>query len=321
MASLREAANQLSEREETGSDLEEKFDEVDEIETDSVVQESELRKEIGKKQPGTVAGIDGGLMRKRYSNADVVGVRAVSAVFSFTSSGLDKADYLPGKSPEPEFFVLDPQDQEGLDRKAEAERLKAETGIALEAQEEADTVLMDGSIVPSYSGDEEVMEKYHKLFEKSESGTLVGVVEDSYGTSLTDMLEEKTGIELGNMRDTQVMDAVLSGGERSFVRKYSKGPAEHPVIKKIDPNHVNRIHTFYVKLSDKDLPLRIDYYGEVEDADKIAGILMYLKSSERYTVPSPVVEADRKAKIPRRYVKRLENRFSPTEKRRDRRPI
>lgn len=318
MVTLREAAEQLSDREEKGSDLEEKFDEIQEIETDSVIQEKELRKDIEEgSEPGKVAGVDGGIVRKRYSSADIVAVRAVAAVFDF--EGSVSADYLPSKSPEPDFSVLDPQDQENLERTAEAKRLKAETDIAMKAQEEADTVLMDGSIVPSYSGDEEVMQRYHNLFENAGEGKLIGVVEDSYGTSLTSMLEEKTGIELGNMRDTQVMDAILSEGERSFVRKYSKGPAEHPVIKKIEPDHVNRIHTFYLKLSGKDRPLRVDYYGEVEDADEIASLLLSLKSSESYTVPSPIVEADKRAKVPENYIRRLEKRFSPVQRRRNQR--
>lgn len=319
MATLREAAEQLSDREQKGSDLEKKFDDIDEIETDSVIQEKRLRKDIEEgAEPGKVAGIDGGIVRKRYSSADIIAVRAVAAVFDLTGSKVT-AEYLPGKSPEPDFSVLDPQDQENLERTAEAERLNAETAVAMDAQEVADTVLMDGSIVPSYSGDDEVMESYHELFEKAEEGRLVGVVEDSYGTSLTSMLEDKTGIELGEMRDTQVMDAILSEGERSFVRKYSKGPAEHPVIKKIDPEHVNRIHTFYLKLSDRDRPLRIDYYGRVEDADEIASLLLSLRSSRSYTIPSPIVEADKRAKVPENYIKRLEKRFSPDERRRNRR--
>ncbi|MFQ3275445.1 MAG: hypothetical protein ACI9SF_000595 [Candidatus Nanohaloarchaea archaeon] len=321
MPSLREAAEKLSQKENKTVDLEEKFSDIDTIETGSVVKEGELRHVVTEKDPGKIAGIDGGLVRKRYSSADVIAVRAVAAVFGFNKIGLEEANYIPEKSPDPEFHVFDPQDQEGLDRKAEAERLKAETRIAMEAQQTADKVFMDGSIVPSYSKDEKVMENYSRLLSNAEPGSFIGVVEDSYGTSLTDMLEDKTGLELGNIRDTILMDSILSEGERSFVRKYSKGPAEHPVMKKMSPDYVNMIHTFYVKLSSKDLPLRIDYFGEPEDADEIAGELMALKSSERYTVPSPVLEADRKAKIPENYLKRLEKRFSPREKRRDRRAI
>jgi hypothetical protein len=321
MPSLREAAEKLSKKEKKTVDLEQKFSDIVTIETGSVVQEEKLRHDVTEKTPGKVAGVDGGLVRKRYSSADVIAVRAVASIFSFGDSGLEKADYLPGKSPEPDFHVFDPQDQEGLDRKAETERLKAETEIALNAQEESDHVFMDGSVVPSYSKSQKVLNNYSRLFSNAEPGALVGVVEDSYGTSLTDMMSDKTGIELGNIRDTVLMDSILSEGERSFVRKYSKGPAEHPVMKKMSPDYVNLIHTFYVKLSSKDLPLRIDYFGEPEDADEIAGILMSLKSSERYTAPSPVLEADRKAKISENYIKRLEKRFSPREKRRERRSI
>lgn len=319
MASLREAAEKLSKREEQKTDLEGKFSDVETLETGPVAREEKLRHSIEENDPGYLAGIDGGLLKKRYSSADVIAVRAVAALFKFGESGLEKADYLPGKSPEPDFRVFQPQEHEGFDRKAEAERLKAETRVALESQEKVDTVLMDGSVVPSYSKNKEVLENYSRLFSNADPGSIAGVVEDSYGTSLSDILEKRTGTEINEIRDTVLMDSVLSEGERSFVRRYSKGPAEHPVMKKMNPEHVNLIHTFYVKLSSKDLPLRIDYYGRPEDADRIAGQLLSVKSSDRYTVPSPVLEADRKAKISESYTRRLEKRFSPGKKRRDRR--
>jgi hypothetical protein len=315
MATLQEAADRLSEMGDS-RELEEKFSGIETIDTGSTVREEQLRKEVEPVEPGKVAGIDGGLVKKRYASGDLVAVRAVAAVLEFPGP---EAKYLPSRSPEPEFHVFNSGDSRGLDRRAETERVRAEAGATLDAVAEAEDVFVDGSIVPSYLEEQEVLEKYEKLFDRVNEGALVGVVEDSHGLKLSQILEDKLGLELGKVRDTVLMDALLEEGERSFVRRYSDSPVEHPVLKKLDERHANRINTFHVKLSSRDVPLRIDYYGKKEHADRIAGLLMSLKSSDSYTVPSPIVEADRRAKVPEKHLKRLEKRFSPELRRRDRR--
>lgn len=316
---MREAAEKLSKRRQETESLQEKFEDIESIPTGNTVKEGFLTKEIGKTAPEKVAGIDGGIQKRRYSMGDVVLVRAVAAVFSFSDGRIKSSEYIPGKSPEPEFHVLDSEDSQGLEEKAESLRVKEESSKAVEALGKAETVLMDGSVVPSYLREDEGLQNYSELFEKAGKGQLVGVVEDSHGGKQTSLLEKKLGIELGKRRDTAVMDAVLSEGERSFVRKYSDSPVEHPVLQKLDEKEVNRIHTFYVKLSEDDRPLRIDFYGNENDADRIASTLNFLKASKRYTVPTPIIEADKRAKIPDKHIQRLENRFSPMRRRRDRR--
>lgn len=317
MASIREAAEKLSQRDNKRGKIAEKFNEVDSIDEDSTIKESFLAKKIHPEKPDSAAGVDGGIVKKRYSSGDVVAARAIAAVFNFGENL--EVEYLPSKSPEPDFQVFDANEADSLDRNAESERLKNETSAILEAMKKTDRVLIDGSVVPSYLENDKVLENYSQMFEKASSGQLVGVVEDSYGKKMTSLLEEKLGLELGNLRDTLLMDAVLGEKERSFVRRYSSSPVEHPVLSKLEDRHVNRLHTFYVKLSKNDLPLRIDYFGKPEEADEIAANLLALKSSDSYTVPSPVVEADKRAKIPEKYLKRLEKRFSPDLRRRDRR--
>ncbi len=317
MPSLEDAARKLSEAETGG--LDGKFEDVDSIETDATVKESFLSREVEKVEPGTVAGVDGGLLKKRYSAGDVIVTRAVAAVFSFREGGLEDTGYLPAPSPEPEFHVPPVGDAESLDRRADAERIDAEVSVALKAVETADTVFMDGSLVPGYAVPGDVAELYTRLFEEVEEGCLVGVVEDSYGLKLASVLESRLGLDIGKVRDTVIADHLLEERERTFVRRYSSSPVEHPVLGKLEDRHVNLLNTFYVKLSSKDIPLRIDYYGGEEHADRIAGLLLALKSSETYTVPSPVLEADKRAKISEEYLKRLERRFDPARVRRDRR--
>lgn len=319
MASIREAAEKLSERENKRGKIAEKFNKIDSIDEDSTIKESFLAKKIHADKPSSVAGVDGGIVKKRYSSGDVVAARAVAAVFDFGESL--NVDYLPSKSPEPDFQVFDAAEADSLDKNAESERLKAETSVILGAMEATSQILIDGSVVPSYLEDDSVLQNYTEMFENAESGTLVGVVEDSYGLKLASLLEDKLGIEVGEIRDTLLMDNILGAEERSFVRRYSTSPVEHPVLSKLNDRHVNRLHTFYVKLSENDLPLRVDYFGDPEEADDIAGTLLALKSSDSYTVPSPIVEADKRAKVPESYIKRLEKRFSPDMKRRDRRSL
>lgn len=318
MATIEEAAEELADRQGRVEKLSEKFEDIESIEEDSTVKEGFLSREVEQRNVGKVAGIDGGLVKKRYATGDIVATRAVGAVFDFRGENL-QADYIPGKSPEPEFEVFDQEDSRSLDKNAETQRLNSETEVALETLDMAGMVLMDGSIVPSYLENPATVEKYEKMFEEADPGQLVGVVEDSHGLKMVGLLEEKLRINIGKVRDTLLMDAVLESGERSFVRRYSDSPVEHPVLQKLEDEKANMVKTFYVKLSGKDLPLRIDYYGSKDQADEIAGKLMALKSSDRYTVPSPVLEADKRAKIPEKYVKRLEKRFSPDVRRRDRR--
>ncbi len=317
MPSIREAAEKLSKRGSRTERLEEKFSEIDSIDTGSTVKEGFLSKRVKEREAPTVAGVDGGLVKKRYSSGDVIATRAVAAVFNYGSSlGVN---YIPSRSPEPEFHVFGAEDSRSLDRNAETERVRAEIEAVSEALDDADMVLLDGSIVPSYLESEEVIEMYGEVFDGAGEGNFVGVVEDSYGLKLSRILEDRLGLEIGDVRDTVIMDAILEEGERSFARRYSDSPVEHPVLQELEDRHVNRIHTFYVKLSDGDLPLRVDYYGGVEEADRIAGVLQSVKVSDRYTVPSPIIEADKRAKIPGKYIKRLEKRFDPALRRRDRR--
>ncbi len=318
MPGIREAAEELDRNTDRLEELRRNFSKIDGISTGASVRESFLSKDIESVDPSKVAGVDGGLLKKSYSTGDVVVTRAVAAIFSYGEDA--SVDYLPEKAPEPDFHVFEPEGAESIEKNAELERSRAETRIAREALEKADTVLMDGSVVPAYV-DEEGIESYSKLFEKAEKGSLAGVVEDSYGFKLSSILEEKLGLEIGKLRDTLIMDCILEAGERSFVRKYSASPVEHPVLQELEDRHANRLYTFYVKLSSRDLPLRIDYYGEESDASDIAGKLLKLKSSRSYTVPAPVVEADKRAKIPQEQLKRLEKRFSPEARRRERRPF
>lgn len=316
MAGIREAAEELRKKNSDNS-LEEKFSNIDSIEKGPVIKESFLRKKIETEIPGEIVGVDGGIIKKRYSAGDLIAVRAVGVKMDFGDKE-NSVEYIPSRNPEPEFHVFNSEDATNFRKKAETFRLREEYEI-LESSLESKMILMDGSIVPSYLKDDSVMKTYSKLLNKVKKGSLAGIVEDSYGVKMSEILESKLKIETGRKRDTVLMDSILNQGERSFVRKYSGSPLEHPVLRNVDNQIANSIYTFYLKISDQDLPLRIDYLGFPKDADKISGRLMNAFISKKYTVPAPIVEADRRAKIPEKYIKRFEKRFSPSMKRRDRR--
>lgn len=318
MPTIREAAEKLQERSDRTEELSEELKEID-IQKGKVIKEGFLSKKVESQEPGKVAGVDGGVQQQSYSAGDIAVIRAVATVFDF--NGELNVEYLPEKKPEPEFFVFDSEDADSMGRNVESKRVELELERGREALEKADRVFMDGSIVPSYSESENVINNLSSIVDAAEYGQLVGVVEDSYGLKLSSILKERTNIEIGKIRDTRLMDSILEPGERSFVRKYSSSPVEHPVLQEIDDREANLFFTFYLKISEDDLPLRIDYFGKPEDADKIAGELISLASSESYTVPSPVLEADRCAKISVNYIEKLESRFLPDQKRRNLRPF
>jgi hypothetical protein len=56
--------------------------------------------------------------------------------------------------------------------------------------------------------------------------------------------------------------------------------------------------SFYIKLSEFDSPLRVDFLNDKKDAaDRISSILSCLTVSEEYSMPSVLIEADIRARL------------------------
>ncbi|MDY6789281.1 MAG: DNA double-strand break repair nuclease NurA [Candidatus Nanohaloarchaea archaeon] len=281
----------------------------------------------------SIAGVDGGLIKKEFHGVDVVLTRAVSALFNYRDGRLDSSEYLPGKSPEPEVTHLEsPLDRRQFNLSTSLLRLKKEVKTALEAvKNDVDLVLMDGSIVPQYTdrptkGSEaremydQLIEMYQRLFQEAldRNVLLAGVIEDSRGTSMSELLAEQGFIDresadiLNRSQDTNILHYVLEKGERTCVMKYTKEYENHHTLNDIGEDS-KKIHNFYLRTVENGSPIRIDFLnnGEISDtADRIASMIMPICSySSMYGIPSVIVEADQRAKLSEQDIERFSSRL------------
>ncbi len=138
---------------------------------------------------------------------------------------------------------------------------------------------------------------------------LAGVVEDSRGTKFCGIVNEKIlskvshasvpelkGI-LEKTRDTNLLYWILQEGERTDVFPYSDRAKEHPVMKDFQ-EFGDKIFSFYMKTAKFDRPIRIDFLGEKEQAEKFASVIFSISSHHSgYGLPSVLIEADQVAKL------------------------
>ena len=271
---------------------------------------------------GIIAGVDSGFVSKKLSFLDLVLVRSVGAIFHFEKGALKKADYHPSAFSFPEPLLL----KAGLEKDEEQQsislvRLGAEVNTSIEIikKYKPKYIFVDGSIVPQYQDkprkDSKINDDYTsiiKLFEnfyKTASDnkcTIISCVEDSRGTRFKQMLSEeilpKTSFPQALLKDSfdsALLDYLLLKGERTFCFPYTKNTASHAILKDIKESWSKNINVFYLKASDFDKPLRVEFIAEKnlkEVADEIAGIVYALSSLHKeYSYPSILIEADLRA--------------------------
>ncbi len=288
----------------------------------------------------TVAGVDGGCARQAFHGIDVIMVRALAALFTYTDGTLDDATYHPDPSPTPRVeHVTRNLPRTAMDRLTTLHRLREEVEAAAAAAADADVVLLDGALLPQAQdrpgeGDlqdryEAVLDHYRDLY--GHDGLLVGVVEDTRNARICDVLQQNGFADavLAETRDSALLDYVMEAGERTLLLPYADG--DHPVAQDLDV--ADDVYTCYLKTTPKDRPIRLDIHAPGDPsatADRAAGIVHALAGgSTSYGIPAPLIEADQRAKLEQHEVelvtKRIESRLahlSGTQSlRRDRRPF
>ncbi|MDY6778213.1 MAG: DNA double-strand break repair nuclease NurA [Candidatus Nanohaloarchaea archaeon] len=255
----------------------------------------------------TIAGVDGGLVKRGFHGVDVVLSRAVAALFTYRGETVTSSNYIPERTPRPDIIHLDsPLDRHEFDVSSSLLRLQKEVQAAIDAvEQEPDAVLLDGSIVPQYMDRpaegtkprefyDELIQSYRELFQTAlDYGvTLAGVIEDSRGTGLCDVLASQT----------------FMAEEMEYTEEYEK----HPTLRDIG-DVSDRVHNFYLRTAENDRPVRVDFLaGEdtVASADRAASLILPLCSySSTYGIPSVIVEADRCAKFSEKDVEMFESRL------------
>lgn len=180
-----------------------------------------------------------------------------------------------------------------------------------------------GSIV--YEKFQEVLSLYKQLYTKArkKQTILVGIIKDSRSTRVAttmgeilphiirkpEIFEMMQGVDyrwlLKISRDCDLLDTFLEEGERSFVFRYSSEMQLNPNNRSEDlSNWAPSIWVTYLKTARDDLPLRIEFLAEDEDdidtsrIDAALSAILPLSSQHpEYGIPTPILEADARAKI------------------------
>ena len=324
----------------------EKIKSINEIERKDCLENKIVIPIEGKNVTGEIAGIDGGIVKKSFHGIDLILLRAVGVVYFYRDNELKKVTYYPEAIVEPEAkLVTEPYTEMEFELVSNIERQIKEINTAREVIEkfEPDFIFLDGSIVPQYVYGQkgslifsryiELINTYKSLFDsvKSRKTILAGVIEDSRGIRFCEitssLLNKGDRLILEKSRDTNLLEYILNKGERTTVFTYSSLPVIHPVLKEF-PNE--KIYSFYLRTAEFDQPMRVDFLGDKGVvADEISSVLLQLTSSEVYSIPSVLIEADQRAKLSETdlitfyndLVDRLGVLSALREKRRNRRPF
>ena len=317
-----------------------------------------------------IAGVDGGLVRRRFRSMDLVLTRGIAVIFQFGPEEGPIVDFFPDPFPEPQIrpMLLTLSGTE-LDQLSSLERIAAELRVILSILEEfhSDLILVDGSLFyhprdrPQsgsvvYEKFQEVLSLYKQLYNKArkKGTTLVGIVKDSRSTRLTSFLgdilphvlrdpaifELMQGVDyrwlLKNSRDCDILDTFLEEGERSFIFKYSSELQNNSNSVSEDlTNWASSIWVTYLKTARDDLPLRIEFLSDDERESiwkidrALAAILPLSWQHPEYGIPTPILEADTRAKITMNETQLIIDRlmalsgltYTTLEKRRSRNPF
>ena len=318
-----------------------------------------------------VAGIDGGLSRKRFRSMDLLMTRAVGVIFQFGPEEGPEVEFYPDAFPEPEVKpVLLRLSTNELDQMASLERMAIELRTTLSILEEfhTDLILVDGSLFyhprdrpPSGSvvseKFEEVLALYRQLYHKVSKSrtTLVGIVKDSRSTRVVDVLGDilphilrdpsvfdmMQGVDfrwlLKISRDCDILDTFLEEGERTFAFRYSTElPRNSNSLVDDAFSWASSIWVTYLKTARDDLPLRVEIFMRenegkiVEKLNKALSVVLPLSwQHPEYGLPTPIVEADTRARIANNEAQLIIDRlmalsgltYTSLEKRRSRNPF
>ncbi len=318
-----------------------------------------------------IAGIDGGLVRKRFRSMDLVLTRGVAVIFQFGPEDSPTVDFYPDAFPEPKIspLMLTLSSIE-LEQLASLERIAAELRVTLSVLEEfhTDLILLDGSLFyhprdrpqtgsAVYEKFQEVLSLYKQLYHKArkKGTTLVGIVKDSRSTRVASIMGEilphivrkpevfemMQGVDyrwlLKISRDCDLLDTFLEEGERSFAFRYSSELVPNTNSTSDDiSTWASSIWVTYLKTARDDLPIRIEFLS-AEDGDTatdkldraLSAILPLSSQHPEYGIPTPILEADARAKISANETRLIIDRlmalsgltYMTLEKRRSRNPF
>lgn len=310
------------------------------LETDSrQFLEERLFLDVSKAELNSrIAGIDSGLADINLHSLDFVLIRGMAALFEFKEGKLADSAYLPSFYEFPEPFVSsDALDNDEFQSMKGLLRLRQEISLAVTALKEFRPayLFLDGSILPQYTDKprpesnvtslyKEVISLYESLYALAEKSNcyLVGAVEDSRGSRFINLLQQELfkklkdikAADFNNCSDSGLLDLCLRKNQRTMVFSYSSNPAEHAILKEFSQDFAERASVFYLKPSDFDRPLRLEFIRPKKDFSRtvkdIASTSLALSSLHKeYAFPSILIEADLRARLKPEEVKIISDKI------------
>jgi hypothetical protein len=296
-----------------------------------------------------IAGVDGGLVRKRFRSMDLLLTRGIAVIFRFGPKEGPDVDFCPSPFPEPRVKPINlalagPE----LDQLASLERVITELKVTLTVLEKyhTDMILLDGSLFyhprdrPQngshvYEKFQEAVALYRQLYHQARKKNvlLVGIVKDSRSSRIVNILsdilphivrnpeifESLQGIDyrwlLKLSRDCDILDTFLEEGERTFAFRYSAELTQNANTLSDDLSvWASSILVSYVRTARNDFPLRVEVLVDpdlgIKQLDKaIATILPLSSSHPEYGIPAPILEADARARISNNETKMIIDRL------------
>ncbi len=242
-----------------------------------------------------VIGVDGSIVSKRCYGLDLALISAMAAIFEYCSGKLVKTKFYPSPPFKKLVTYTQPILEDKLSLSLSYHRQLTELKVAYNVlkNEKPDFLILDGSLYlkenllesfPKYS---EIYNLFIKICEicKNRGIYLVGVVKDSRCAKFVQDIAKVTGEKL-NIRDVSLLYNLLREGERTTTFKL---------------NPSQNILSFYLKVSEYDKPLRVDFLavdGDSQLACTVASVIYFLSSfNKTFGYPAVLLEADARVRL------------------------
>lgn len=271
-------------------------------------QISDKIKTVEKTQLNTsIAGVDGGLLKRDFHIFDMIIRRAIGIVFTYEKNKIKSVNYYPSlvKS---DVLIYNGDE---LSTFANLKRVEKELETAIEVIEkfQPSLMLLDGSIVPHPSLHvpkeselhnlyKNVLGLYQTLYKFSKKCMIAGVVKDSRSKKITEIWNRKffdsRNDLLKKTRDTNILFYMLKTGERTEIIDYQNIEnlkTKEEIVKKWP------IKSCYIKTAKHDRPIRIDFLAQKNKRDNLFSAIYTLCFFKQCAIPNILIEADKRARL------------------------
>jgi len=270
------------------------------------------------------SGVDSGFVNKQFNFANLIIIKEAGAVFNYKDSKLYSVKYFPQSyTIAKPYITTNSLEVEEVIFNTSILRLEKELSLSKTIIEKTNNLkfsLIDGSIIPQYlskpSKDSKLFLKYSSLISlfislynisREKRVFLVGCIEDSRADRFFNILKKeyiKEDLDY-NLSDSFLVSSLLSKNQRTCVFKYSDNLKEHPILKDFPKEIYENLYVCYVKLSEDDFPLRLEfiYFKEFglslkEYTDFIVSNISSISSfNKRYVYPAPLIDADLQSRL------------------------